>query len=107
MKRNLDQVMLDLDGKSLGDKATLKTVCFSAMVAPLEGDQAMTVEVKMKQYALLQAINKGGVVELTAEDIALLKARAAKCLMLVAFGRLCEMLEQEYHEPADLKVVEN
>jgi hypothetical protein len=106
MKRDLSQEILDLDGNTLPDKPTLKTLCFAVLTAQLEGDQNLAVDAKMKQYALLQAVNAGGVIELTAEDIALFKGRAAKSLPLIGFGRLCELLEREYREPPDLKVVE-
>ena len=97
--------MRDLDGKAFTDKSTLKDVACAALMAQIEGDQAITVDQKLKQFTLLQAVHKGGVVDISAEDITLLKTRAAKCLAIVAVGRLCEMLEKEYVAPPDLKSV--
>ena len=95
MKRNLDAKLLDLDNQPFGDGATLKSVAFMVLSAPLEGDDKISLETKMKQYTLLQAVHKGGTVELSAEDITLLKSRAPRCLSLIAMGRFCEMLEQD------------
>jgi hypothetical protein len=98
MKRNLDQVMTDLDGKDFQDKATLKTIVFNALASPMQEDSSMSIDKKMKQYALLQTINKGGEVELTAEDISLIKERGCKIFPLIVFGRMVEMLEQDNKE---------
>lgn len=98
MKRDFDQVMLDFDGKPFGDNATLKSVVFMVLSGQLEGDDKAPLDQRLKQYALVQKIHKGGVVDVSAEDITLIKTRAPKCLSLIAMGRLCEMLEQEYHE---------
>ena len=95
MKRNLDQPMTDLEGEPFADDATLKTICFAALAAQIHGDEAMPIDKKMKQYALLQTVNKGGVVDLTAEDIALIKERGNKIFPIIPFGRMCEMLEQD------------
>ena len=103
MKRNLDQVMTDLDGKDFGDKATLKQVCFGAISTPMQGDDQIPLDKKMKQYSLLQKINAGGEVDLSAEDIALIKERGGKLFPILVFGRMVDALE---NEPA-LKVVPN
>lgn len=98
MKRNLDQPLQTLDGNDFQDKATLKTVIFMALNTPVEGDDKMGVEAKMKQYGLLKTVHKGGIADLTAEDIATIKARGAKVMGLMAFGIMCDMLETEYVE---------
>ena len=95
MKRNLDQIMTDLDGKEFGDKATLKMVCFGAISTSIDGDAAISLDKKIKQYALLQKINAGGEADLSAEDIALIKERAAKLYPILVFGRLVDALESE------------
>lgn len=105
MKRNLDIQLLDLDGKPFDDKATLKSVVFAALNAPLQGDNEMSLDQQLKRFNLLQLVHKGGVAEITAEDITLIKTRAARCLSLIAVGRLCEMLEREY-TPGSEKIEE-
>ena len=95
MRRNLDRIMTDLDGKEFADKATLKLVCFGAVSTPIQGDDAIPMDKKLKQYALLQKINAGGEADLSAEEIALIKERAAKLYPILVFGRLVEALESE------------
>lgn len=95
MKRNLDQIMTDLDGKDFGDKATLKMVCFGAISTPMQEDAAIPMDKRLRQYALLQKINAGGEVDLTADDMVLIKERAAKLYPILVFGRLVDALESE------------
>ena len=95
MKRNLDVVMTDLDNKEFADKATLRLVCFGAVSNPIQGDAEMPLDKKMKQYALLQKINAGGEVDLSAEEIALIKERAGKLFPILIFGRMTDLLESE------------
>lgn len=112
MKRNFDTVLCDLDGNPFTspDKdfdgapttklQTLRDLACFALIANLEGDQSMSGEAKLKQYGLVQKIHKGGIQDVTAEDISTIKVRAAKCLMLIAYGRVCEALEQDLEAPA-------
>ena len=96
MKRNLDLPILQLDGKPFEDKATLKTVAFLAVTATLQSDQSMQVNEKMRLYALAQKVHAGGVVDLEAEDVALLKDRIGKAFShVVVIGRAFELLENE------------
>lgn len=98
MKRDLDQPMMTLDNKPFDDKATLKTVIFMVLNAPVEGDDKMGVDQKMRQFGLLKTVHGGGVVELSAEDISMIKARAAKVMPVMHFGLMCDLLETEYVE---------
>ena len=95
MKRNLDKIMTGLDGEEFADKATLKQLCFTALATPLDDDARMPIDKKMKQYGLLQRVHAGGDIDLTAEEISLIKERAGKMFQLVVFGRLVETLEAE------------
>jgi len=95
MKRDLNQVMTDLNGDEFADKATLKLMCFSALATPMQEDGAIPMDKKMKQYSLVQKVNAGGIIDLTAEEIALIKERASKLFPLIAFGRMVELLEAE------------
>ena len=106
MKRDFDQAITDLNNDPFQDKATLKSVVFLVLNTPLEGDDRIPLDQKLKQFTLLQSIHKGGVVDISAEDIAFIKTRAARCpLSLIAIGRLCELLEKEYVPPPDLRIV--
>ena len=94
MKRNLDTPILQLDGTEFADKATLGTVCFSAVVAVIPDDQNSEIYQKIALYNLAKILAIGGEVDLTAEDIVLLKERVGKVISnVVAIGRVFELLE--------------
>ena len=95
MKRDLDQPLLDLDGEDFEPPLTLGTVCYQATAGNTPFDSALQMDEKLKLYALAKKVHKGGEVELTAEDIALLKKRVAAGFGTMVTGRACEMLEQD------------
>ncbi len=97
MKRNFDAPMMTLDNKPFDDASTLGKAVFTVMNSPLAEDANMNVDARMKQYGLLKLAHKGGVVELTSDEIATIKARAAKVLSTMTLGILCEMLETDYN----------
>lgn len=95
MKRNLDALILQLDGNPFEDKATLKTVVFMAVTTPLQADQHDSVDQKIRLYTLAQKVYQGGEVDLSAEDISLIKDRIGKVFNhVVVIGRAFELLEQ-------------
>lgn len=95
MKVNLSQKLLDPKGKEFSDGATIEQASYNALSVPLPNDsQSATPEATLKRYRLIQTIAKGGVVELTAEDIAEIKKRASQALSIIAFGALADALEQ-------------
>ncbi len=98
MKRDFDQAVLDLDGKQFGAGETLKSMSFLVLTAPLEEDNKAPLDARMKLYGLIQKVHKGGVLDVTAEEIASIKTRAAKVLTILAVGALCELLEKEPKE---------
>ena len=99
MKRNLNEMILTLDGVPFDDNSTLKTICFSAVTSPHRSDENSTVEQKMKLYSLAIKINTGGVVDFTAEEISVLKERIGKLFgHVIVFGRAFELLEKDYIE---------
>ncbi len=70
-------------------------IIFGAVSTPMQGDDQIPMEKKLKQYQLLQKVNAGGEADLTAEEIALIKERAAKLYPILVFGRLIDLLEGE------------
>lgn len=99
MKRNLDAQILNFDGKPFDDAPTLGGLCFLAVTAPQEADARLPLDQKLKLFGLAQKVHAGGVTDLSAEDIALLKARAGTSpLSIVAVGRVCELLETDIAE---------
>lgn len=102
MQYDLSTQILNLDGKPFEDGATLRTMAFAAVTAALPDDQNKDLQHKLRLYALAQTIYAGGMVDLTAEDVALIKDRAARTFAhVVALGRMCDILEgRNYVSPA-------
>ena len=98
MKRNFDLPMTDFDGKPYGDGATLRTVAFMAIQAVLPTDDRMVVGQKLALYNLAAKVAKGGVVDLSVEDLALLKERIGNAMTPMAVGKAFELLEQDFVE---------
>lgn len=95
MKRNMDQPLTTLDNKPYEDKSTLKNVVFAAVTQPMEEDRAQSVEEKLKCYSIAQRVFAGGEVELTAEEITLIKARIGRLFPVLIVGQAFRMLETE------------
>lgn len=93
----------DGEGKAQPPKqvpATLAFASFAALTMPLRGDEAMGAEQKLRLYALTQKVHAGGVVDVSAEDIALLKERIGRAHGVLVVGRAYELLEADLSEPA-------
>lgn len=99
MKRNFDAILKTLDGEDFkvenGAPLTLKKVCIGALGGALPGDDQMDGERKFGLYKLADRINKGGLVDVTAEEIAALKARIARSYTVFAIGAAYTLLETE------------
>ncbi len=103
MKRNFDGAVTDYDGKPLMElgadgkphELTIKEVCIRALNNVAANEQAVAVDEQMKRFRLARRINRGGEVELTAEDITLLKTRIALMFAPVVTGFIVERLEEE------------
>lgn len=127
MKRNFDTVLMGLDGQPLKDgqpkyrrdktgapvydeatsepiiitpakDATLKSVSFVAMRSTLRGDDNMSGDDKLKLYALGHKLVNGGIVDVTAEEVALLCDRIARTYDFVTYGRAKELLDADLDE---------
>jgi len=102
MKVDLERKLKDAKGQDFQDGATIAMAAYNALQAPLPTDQGQNVDIAFKRWKLLQTIGKGGVQEISAEDIAEIKKRAAAGLGIIAFGALAEALEQRA-EIVDIK----
>jgi hypothetical protein len=97
MKRNLDLPILQLDGTPFVDNPTLKVIIYTAFTTPLQTDNNMPDDDKLKNYSLVAKTHKGGVVDLTADEIASIKSRICKVWNhVVIIGRAHEILEADY-----------
>lgn len=99
MKRNFDAPILNLEGKPFDGNPTLKTICFMAINAQAMGDERMTGDEKLKLFAVVSKVTSGGIVDLKAEDIAVLKERIGKTMFPVIVGRAFELLDADPSEP--------
>lgn len=124
MKRDFDAVLKMLDGISMkagpdefqrdesgaikvdpktnqpivskqGADATLKTLAIQAFSANLAGDDKLTGLEKYEMYKLASQINKGGVIELSLEDLTKIKTRIGQCFGILVIGAAYELLEQD------------
>jgi hypothetical protein len=93
MKIDLEKKLLDARGKEFTDGATVAMAALNALSAPHPSDQQQTMEQAYKRWKLLQVLGKGGVADLTAEDVAEIKKRAVGSLGIIAFGALADALE--------------
>jgi hypothetical protein len=95
MKRDFSAPILKIDGTEYDDKANLATVSFMALTAQVPGDERMTGEQKLRQYKLAHLVHRGGVQEVSAEDVTLLKERIGKAFSVMVVGKAYELLEQD------------
>lgn len=94
MKRNFDTLILNIEGVPFEDNASLKTVSFLALTAVIPADEDSLVDAKLRLYGLIQKIYTGGVIDVSAEDIALLKTRiGAVFTNVIVVGRAFDLLE--------------
>jgi len=94
MKRNLEQAVTKIDGTDFPERVTLGAVCFAAATAPLPEDERKGLEEKMALYRLASRISVGGEMDMSAEDLVLLKDRIGKSIKFIELiGRTIDLLE--------------
>jgi hypothetical protein len=99
MKIDFNRVLIDLTGEEISEsakepdkKATLKFITMQALMNNVRGDESLSGHDKFKQYELAQKVNTG-VVELTAEEIALIKERIGLAFHTAIIGPAYQLLE--------------
>lgn len=97
MKVNLTIPLLNIDGEEVqeeGKVVLLKRIAVQALLAESPNEQ-MGASEKLDAFMLAQKINKAeGEIEIKAEDVALIKKKAAVAMTTLAFGRLVEAVEK-------------
>jgi len=99
MKINVDQTLKTLDGKTMMDadssgnavEATVKTLLVNAVLAPTKDEKGVD---KVRKYELAKMIFKGGEVDLTPEDIVLIKKQVGDNFAPIVVGQVFEMLDK-------------
>lgn len=114
MKRDFSTVLRNLRGEIIrvedptrprpeGEEpppATLAFVATEALMQHVRGDENMSGEQKLRLYRLAGKVVHGGVVEVTAEEIALLKERIGKGYGPNIVGPAYELLDTDWQPPA-------
>lgn len=105
MKRNFDFVFKNLNGTELkdGDAAvagldaalSIKTAAVNSLMSTFEADRNLSGDEKLKRYQLAVKINGGGEVDLTAEEIALLKLLIGRAYPPLVVGQAYLLLEKD------------
>lgn len=98
MKIDFSQQMCDIDGTPISnDKddgaATLGLISVNALLAAFADEQALPGTDKVRRYELARKVRKGGVVEVTAEDAALIKQLIGKAYAPLVVGQAWGMLD--------------
>ena len=99
MKINVDvtlktldgQTMMDNDGKGNAVEASLKVLLVNAVLAPVKEDKGVD---KVRKYELAKMIFKGGEVDLTPEDIVLIKKQVGDNFAPIVVGQVWDMLDK-------------
>lgn len=99
MLRNFDVVIQDLSGSTVVDQdgasITLRSIAIGALMASYKDEQDISGDEKLSRYELAVKINKGGKVEITAEEISKLKKLIGKGFNVLAVGQAYKLLEAE------------
>ena len=99
MKVDFDAMLKALDGNPIpfddkGQPTTLKDVCVAPLVNELGNDrESSTGDDKFKRWQLAGRIAKGGVVEISADEVKMLKERIGKGYGAVIVGPAWTLLE--------------
>jgi hypothetical protein len=97
MKIDFSQAIKNWDGSVAEDNGTpinLFAVCCNALLATLPNEQpdGMT---KIQRFAIALKIKNGGEVEVTAEEISIIKDLVGKTYSTLIVGQVYNMLEQK------------
>lgn len=97
MKRNFDAEIKDFDGNSLRDgenALTLKVVAVNSLMAIYPDERDISGNEKLARYKIASKVHGGGMVELTAEEVAKIKALIGKAYSPAVVGPAFEILEE-------------
>ena len=107
MKLNVNEVVKNLDGESLrkperlvdgklikSEKLTIKDVVLESLLAFKAGEGSASGEEKFKRYEIASLINKGGIVELTTEQVLAIKNRVGEMGYTIVVGYIWSCIEK-------------
>lgn len=96
MKIDFDAVLLDLKGEIMKDgdaPVSLKTVAVNALFAPFPDEREIDGTEKAKRFNLGLRIDVGGEVEVSAEEVSLVKKLIGKAYPVLIVGRAYQLIE--------------
>ena len=93
LKTLTGETLKDSDGQGNAIDATLRMACVNALLAPLGQGKSESGMDKVKKYELAKRIYAADEVELSAEDISLIKERVGTVYPAMIVGQVFEMLE--------------
>ncbi len=94
--------LIDSDGKAASLKKLIEMACIGA-----DAQEFATLDKKLQVHRLLVKVyNSEDIVELSAEEITLIKQASAKVLSIPALGALVDLLENPPVIVAEVKVDE-
>ncbi len=98
MEISFNRQLIDLDGKEIQDEAgrpaTLRTVAVNALVATFQDEASLPGEEKLKRWGLaLKIKDSPDPVELSAEEITLVKKLIGKGYGTIVVGQAWQMIE--------------
>lgn len=108
MKKNFAVPLLDAKGdecKEDGKTLTLADVAINALTQPCEGDDRISATDKINLFSLAirlgESVKPGaqGEREFTKEELVKIKDRASKNCQILAFARLCEVIDSDEAAP--------
>ncbi len=96
MKINTQSVMKNFDGSEIKDRdkpVTLRSVCVNALTVPEAPGAAVSGEEKLKRYMLAQRIYGEDEVDLTAEQVTLIKTLVSVSYGAIVSGQVWLLLD--------------
>lgn len=95
MKRDFSQTLAALGEPLPENVGTLRAVCVGALLGVYADEQSLGGEEKFRRYQLAERVNAGGVQEVSAEEVALLKKLVGKNWPPAVLGPAYEALERD------------
>jgi len=89
------QTMKDNDGEGKAIDATLKMAIVNGLLSPVQNEKGVE---KVKKYELARKVYSSDEVDLTAEEITLIKERVGETFAPVIVGQCWEALEGKKNE---------
>lgn len=90
MAIDFNTAILDLNGQELiaGEAGTIKAVCLQGLIATFPDEQDLPVGEKVKRFCLATKIAPGGSIDLTCDEVGLLKMVVGKGFGPLVVGRV-------------------